>query len=380
VVVVEVGVVSVPGKLAFDTEATDVAVFSPSHQVTHLSWAYRGGDGSVVAEARRITEVPAEVWKWLCNPGVLKVAHHWAHDYHEVSRYLFSGGRGPLGCHERPGIFDEGKMPLSPTLCYPMHDTMIMHHFLDETKSVSKGLKHLARVYCLELEPWELEVSAWVRRHVSWPPPEELLIPYASGDAKATLLLEEALWSRLGPRQQVLFKRWMAHLRTLSRVEEHGMELDLDRLEVIAGECELKMGDAERLVYGASAITNIRSNVQIYKWLQAQGVRLTKKTEGGQPAVGEDVLGRLITSTKGDVQAVVEAIQAYRKAEKTRGKILGAKQDPARGLLNAAVDSRLYPAYDLTGTPTGRLSASPSPQNLERAKGGVRTAFISRYN
>ena len=140
------------------------------------------------------------------------------------------------------------------------------------------------------------------------------------------------------------------------------------------------MGDAERLVYGASAITNIRSNVQIYKWLQAQGVRLTKKTEGGQPAVGEDVLGRLITSTKGDVQAVVEAIQAYRKAEKTRGKILGAKQDPARGLLNAAVDSRLYPAYDLTGTPTGRLSASPSPQNLERAKGGVRTAFISRYN
>ena len=105
-------------------------------------------------------------------------------------------------------------------------------------------------------------------------------------------------------------------------------------------------------------------------------------TDTGLISVSEDALDALMPQLAGRKQemATLRAIIAYRKAKKRQEKLLGTAK--ATGLIPASeIDSTVHTTYNLTGTPTGRVSSTDPPvQNIERkGTGPLRSSFVTRF-
>lgn len=113
-------------------------------------------------------------------------------------------------------------------------DTMLISHMLDSRAGIH-GLKRLAGVYCGMYE-YERELSLYIRAHKEANPqrggnygniPLSILLPYAAGDGKATLILNEILIAKLSEKQIHLYNELiMPASNALARMQSNGFAID----------------------------------------------------------------------------------------------------------------------------------------------------------
>jgi DNA polymerase-1 len=229
-----------------------------------------------------------------------------------------------------------------------IHDTMVLAFLIVPWERQS--LDHLATVL-LELETWKVEK-----------PQEKTndeLFKHCCGDVWATYELYKYLNPLLGDRAE-LYAKEMELIKVLTRMELHGMYLDIPRLKEMQAELQAQSATLQLQIYDltSGAAWNINSLPTLRgKLMDVGALPLDAPKE-----LTYETLSRLD-------HPLSKLVLEYRAVN----KLCGTYVEP---LVAQAVKSRIRCAYKVTGTRTGRL-ASGEPNLMNIPNGPIRECFIS---
>jgi DNA polymerase-1 len=257
-------------------------------------------------------------------------------------------------------------------------DTMIAEWITNPT-SHNLGLKNLAWVR-LDFRMTEItELIGTGRKQITMDQvPIEKAAPYAAMDAIAVIRLMPGLASELKANSALkLFNEIeMPLIPVIADMEMAGIALDIEFLNRMSGELQIRMNELENSVYNlVGERFNINSTQQLsdalFNRLQLMPPDRTRRTESGSYSTSAEVL----ESLRGK-HPVVDLVLEYRELSKLKSTYLDAlpqQVNPATG--------RVHTSYNQTGSVTGRIASSdPNLQNIPiRTELGrqVREAFIA---
>jgi len=196
---------------AFDFETTlltDMGTFDPDFVVTCLSISFQQGSAYVLPinhPQRKMSDddlraaIDLLAYEFFGDPNITKIGQYVKFDMHCAARLGITVFRGPF------------------------HDTMLMHHLLDENSS--NKLKEMVRYYYPRFANYESEVSKY-----SWDSiPLNILAKYNALDADLTFRLYWLFTDMLLEDERLynLYRNLTAPATVvLFRLEENGMMLD----------------------------------------------------------------------------------------------------------------------------------------------------------
>lgn len=229
-------------------------------------------------------------------------------------------------------------------------DTMLAQHLLDE--NAPKGLKAMSRIY-LGADEYEAGISfSGDATQLT------KLAIYNSKDADYTLRLYHILKAKLLERPRLLrlyIKLIMPASRAFEEIEAIGFPVDVKRLEERHkyAVSEINRVTEELLTHvpeDLKPLANFRSPVFLGTWLfDRLGLPILERgAKSGRPSTNESVLLRL--QTKYPVVKLIMELRKWQKYESTYTRNWIQRVKRAR-------KPRLYTAYNLAGTVTGRLSS-----------------------
>ncbi|MBP2169057.1 DNA polymerase-1 [Erwinia toletana] len=199
---------------------------------------------------------------------------------------------------------------------------------------------------------------------------------YAAEDADVTLQLHLKMWPELEKQQgpkNVFESVEMPLVTVISRVEQNGVLIDQNILAAHSQELTTRLAELELKAHElAGEPFNLSSPKQLQTILfEKQGIKPTKKTPGGAPSTGEEVLAELALDYP--LPKVILEHRGLSKLKTTYTDKLPLMINPHSG--------RVHTSYHQAVTATGRLSSSdPNLQNIPvRNDEGrrIRQAFIA---
>lgn len=255
-----------------------------------------------------------------------------------------------------------------------LHDTMLESYVLDSTA----GRHDLASIVHRELgcmmQSYK-EVTHGGKIPFAHLPLDEAA-RYAAADAEMTLKAHRAMWPRLKAQpglRRVYEQIEIPLIPVLGTMERHGVLVDKDMLLAYSEDLSIQMQHLERQVYELAGETfNLASPKQMQEVLfERLKLPYRRKTPGGQPSTGEDVLKEL--SHTYPIASLILEHRGLGKLRSTYAERLPRQIHPQTG--------RIHTSYHQAVTATGRLSSSdPNLQNIpaKTAEGRrIRQAFIA---
>jgi len=252
-------------------------------------------------------------------------------------------------------------------------DTAMLSHLVDPSKR--HGLKSL----CAELlgadstdgekalvahfrdKGWTKN-TGWAQVDIRQPD----YVRYAGLDAVLTFRLFEELKPTVierGMGRLLEFERQLAHL--MAKLTSKGMLVDKRYATELGKSLEADAQAAEDIAVKLG-VTNPRSGKQLREALLLAGVKLTKKTPGGDFSTDESVLATLPNSP------LASAVLDMRRANKSRTSYVEGTLE----LLGS--DHRSHPWIRPLGARTGRMSVSNPPlQQLPSGDASIRSMFVA---
>ncbi len=200
--------------------------------------------------------------------------------------------------------------------------------------------------------------------------------PYACEDADITYRLYQCFLACLSelPKQKSVFEKIeMPLVGVLTKMERHGVSIDVAKLHQQSQELGLHITQLEQQVYQEiGQVFNLGSPKQLQEILYEKlGLPILEKTPTGQPSTSEAVLQQL-----SEHHTVPKLILAYRSLSKLKSTYTDSLPEQV-----FAQTGRIHTSYHQAVTATGRLSSSdPNLQNIPiRMPEGrkIRQAFIA---
>ncbi|MEJ2508623.1 MAG: DNA polymerase I [Gammaproteobacteria bacterium] len=310
-----------------------------------------------------------------------------AHDYPGAPEQL---DRDTVLERLRPLLEDEACAKLGHNLKYDMSvlasygielrgirfDTMLESYVLDSTAS-RHDMDSLALKYLGHKNISYEDVAGKGAKQIGFNEVAlEEAAPYAAEDADIALRLHEHLWPRLGELpglQRVFNEIEMPLVPVLSRMERHGVLIDVERLREQSAQLAERMAEIEQAAHDeAGAPFNLSSPKQIQAILFDQlKLPVLAKTPKGQPSTAESVLAEL--ALEYPLPRLILDYRAMAKLKSTYTDKLPEQVSPVTG--------RVHTSFHQAVAATGRLSSSdPNLQNIPiRSEEGrrIRQAFIA---
>jgi DNA polymerase-1 len=244
-----------------------------------------------------------------------------------------------------------------------LHDSMTMLHLFDSQgpKALKQGAKRHVGGWSVRGEQ-ELKMGmkkakwTWATVPVDFEP----FWSYGALDTVLTARLAEALWPKIQPYREA-YELELAVTWVLLDLEQRGIRVDLDYIHRAITPLQEQLLDIEDRWPGI----NLHSSTQVVKALEADGVRLIKRTQKGNTSLDDEVLQTV------DHPLAVDTLEA-----RSKKKIITTYFEP---FLRWSVDDILHPNINPLGAEkTGRMSITrPGMQTLPRKK-IVRDAIIPR--
>jgi DNA polymerase-1 len=255
------------------------------------------------------------------------------------------------------------------------HDTMLASYVLDST--LRHNMDDMAIRYLSYSTIHYEDVAGKGAKQIGFNQVEvEKASPYAAEDADITLRLHDVLWPQVASEkalQRVYQEIEMPLLPVLSRMERHGVLLDIKMLAIQSTQITKRLAELEQDIYTlAGQQFNIGSPKQLQSILfEKLLLPVRSKTPKGQPSTAESVLQELAHD-----YPLPKSILEHRSLSKLKSTYTDK--------LPKQVDSntsRVHTSYHQAVTATGRLSSSdPNLQNIPvRSEEGrrIRQAFIA---
>ena len=347
-----VGLLSKQKQFVFDTETTNIDVYSA--ELVGLSFAIKAHEAWYLPmpanreECQKKLELLRPLFE---DENILKIGQNLKYDISMLAQY---------------SINVKGKM----------FDTMIAHYLLEPEQR--HNMDYLAEVYLNYVTiPIEDLIGKGRQQKTMREVPVEFVKEYAAEDADITLQLYEYLLPLLKENgvEKLFYEIEMPLVPVLSRMEANGVKIDTENLQQISEEFGQEIHKVEEEIYTlAGTPFNIASPKQLGEIL-FERLRIdekAKKTKTGQYATGEEVLQKLLHK-----HAIVQKILDYRSLTKLKSTYL----DALPALVNPK-DGLIHTSYNQAVTATGRLSSNnPNLQNIpvRTAQGReIRRAFVPR--
>lgn len=258
-----------------------------------------------------------------------------------------------------------------------LFDTMLAHYLINA--DMKHGMDFLAETY-LKYSP--VSITALIgkkgKNQLSMADMDlKKVKEYAAEDADITFQLYGLFKSQLDEHGAArLFSTLeMPLVNVLLKMEEEGINLDVNALKIYSKEIELTLATLEAGIYEAAGTKfTINSPKQLgdilFDYLKI--MEKPQKTKTGQYATGEEVLVKLK-----DAHPIVDLILDYRQLQKLKSTYVDSLP-----LLVSTITNRVHTSYNQAVAATGRLSSNnPNLQNIPiRTERGreVRKAFIPR--
>ncbi len=258
-------------------------------------------------------------------------------------------------------------------------DTQIGQHILNE--NLPADLTTLTSYY-LDYPKYDLPLELYKKEHsiksyADFPTP--LLFEYAAHDAIVTRMIANKMIPEI-KRQGYERLCWEVELPTqlaLVDVELTGVLVDKSRVEELSKRVVDEIMSCERTLFNAAGSSfNYRSSKQLTKVLYEDlKFPVVKRTATGAASADEETLYKLQEKVGGDARkdAVITSLLKLR----ARQKLLSTYLSGGKGGIWRFVESdgRIHPDFHVTGTVTGRMSASRPPiQTIP--KSAVRSIFV----
>ena len=256
----------------------------------------------------------------------------------------------------------------------PYADTMLLAWLVNSEKPV--GLDKLSDLY---FDHQMISFKDTVKKGENFSNVAiEEAVNYAAEDALITFKLYTRLLEQLklqGAEHLIeeAKKVEFPFIQTLIEMEDEGIEVDTDFLQVFKDETEVMLTELRQDIYAlAGGEFNINSTKQLGVVLfETLGLPVGKKTKTGY-STDEKVLNGLM-----DAHEVIPALLRYREVFKLYSTYI----DPLLTLGLKNEDRRIHTSFLQTGTATGRLSSkNPNLQNIPvRSPMGakIRQAFVA---
>jgi DNA polymerase-1 len=347
-------------QISFDTETTSTDQMQAD--LVGIALAVESGKGYYIPVGHnpnlgtqlRWDDVISAIRKPLTDPKIPKVGHNIKYDYVILARHGLE-------------VF-----PLS-------FDTMIAE-WLRDPASRNLGLKNLAWI---RLNAQMTEISELIgtgKKQITMAEVEiDKASLYACADAVIVLRLIPLLRKDLEECQSTyLFENMeMPLISVLADMEMSGIGLNIDFLEKMSQELEIKVGEIEKRVFKTVGEEfNLNStqqlSVALFDLMGLEPPPGTRKTVSGHYSTAASVLDSLR-----EQHDIVEWILEHRELTKLKSTYVDALPEQVN-----ANTGRVHTSYNQTGTVTGRIaSTNPNLQNIPiRTDIGrrVRNAFIAQ--
>lgn len=344
--------------VAIDTETTgeEYDIRSGAGYAIGISIAFRPiPNASIVSHY-----FPIRHFDWNYSPQVLSQLKEVIES--QESTLLFHNAKHDLVSLETVGIHAEGHY----------YDTMLMAHLLDENEP-SKALDYLARKYLGDTKQRSAILQAAINA-VGWKMlPANMVREYAEHDAVLCLRLFEEFISQWHAEE--LDKDWFyraAFVRTIARMEQQGVRIDVDLCKREIAKGEFKMQEITEAIGKNPGSSNDLKDLLIHE-LKLPVVKFTPK---GAPSFNKEAMTEYEAMLAASDNPTASLILEYRGWQKTVSSNYRAY------LKLIGHDGRLRPNYKLHGTRTGRLSCeTPNLQQIPRVSdkpwnGALKKAFI----
>lgn len=257
------------------------------------------------------------------------------------------------------------------------HDTMLQSYCLHSTATRHDMDSLAARYLGRQTTPYE-QIAGKGKKQIRFDEvPVQEAAAYAGEDAEVTLALHQHLWPRLSEQPgpcRVYEQLEMPLVPVLSRMERHGVLLDVERLAEQGRKLGHRLEALEETAHEAAGEAfNLASPKQLQEVLfERLGLPVKRKTPSGQPSTAEDVLQELAAEGHALPRVILEH-RSLAKLKNTYIDRLPERIHPETG--------RVHTHYHQAVTATGRLSSSnPNLQNIPvRTPEGrqIRQAFIA---
>lgn len=309
-----------------------------------------------------------------------------AHDYLDAPTQL---DREEVLSKFKPLLEDEKVCKLGQNLKYDMnvlgnydihmqgiqHDTMLASYVLNSNSRHNMddlAIKHLGYT-TVHYE----DVAGKGAKQITFNQVDiETAAPYAAEDADITLRLHQVLWPDLEktPSLESVYRELeMPLLPVLSRMERHGVLLDVIMLAKQSKQLSKRLSELEQEIYEiAGEEFNIGSPKQLQVILfEKLELPIISKTPKGQPSTAESVLQELAHDYP--LPKLILEYRSLSKLKSTYTDKLPQQVEPTTG--------RVHTSYHQAVAATGRLSSSdPNLQNIPiRTEEGrrIRQAFVA---
>jgi DNA polymerase-1 len=340
--------------LALEAELSAAPVFALDTETTGLDWtrsevfmlSFALENQSWVAPSNRFPkEVLSKFLKIILrDPSKSVIGHNIKFDMHHV--------------HQTFGVQVDRQL----------HDTLLMGYLMDENRA--NNLKRLVETV-LGMKPLdEKQIHAWMTEHQgkreNWnfsKVPEAMMVPYAGADPWFTYQLYLKFLPDIEKHFKELYETERKVLKIMWKLEQNGVRVDVQRLELLCAQHAEKIRTCENKLYEINGGEfNIASPIELRKFFYEKLQEERKfKTKKGEDSTDE------------------EALRAFRSpASQVLQVLRGSKNiwDYADGLVRKQVRGIVHGDYALTRTKTGRFSCSdPNLQNVPKDR-DLRTAFI----
>lgn len=337
--------------VCFDTETTDIDVFSAD--LVGLSFSFAAGQAFFVplpADREKCKDVMREFKAFFQNEKVEKIGQNIKFDLLMLAQY---------------GIELKGKL----------FDTMIAHYLIQP--DLRHGMDYLAEIYLkYRTIYYEDVVGEKGKKQLNLRDVDlDLLCNYASEDADITFQLKEILEKELQKYdlEKLFYDMEMPLIRVLARMEMNGVKIDTEALRESSEILTLNLNELEQEIQEMAGVEfNVSSPMQVGEVLfdRMKLDNKAKKTRTGQYSTAEDVLEKIRSK-----HPIIEKILDYRKLK----KLLSTYIDSLPKMVNPKT-GKIHTSFNQTVAATGRLSSTnPNLQNIPvRDEQGreIRKAFI----
>ncbi len=294
------------------------------------------------------TDVKDKLKDIFADTNYAKVLHNYSFDY----KFL-----------EREGLVIDGMI----------YDTMILHYILDETYK-THGLDKLCLnfteygEYWRGLEKYIIQKESGDKDTYGIIPLEDLF-PYAGTDADVTIQIFELFYPLIekGNFLNLYLNFLVPVTKMLMRTEKNGIKVDIEYNKLLEkiltesiAELDIKLNDMTKDVICPQKPTKSKPEVKGVNFASPKqlshyffthlGLPVVKTTDKGAPSTDEEALLKLQ-----DVHEAPKLLLSRRK----KAKLLSTYVIGFRDCIWE--DGRIHPSFHITGTETGRLSASNPP-------------------
>jgi DNA polymerase I-like protein with 3'-5' exonuclease and polymerase domains/uracil-DNA glycosylase len=356
--------------LGLDTETNTLDMYKPDAKVLMLSVAWDTEKASVIMLDHPLTPYdPKLAWEQvrrLLSCPKPKVWQNWKFD--------LQGLELTFGCRVNNVLWD----------------TMCSEHWIDEDKKGLYGLKKLTPMYVPLRTGYDMELQGMLHEQVGQQTekekkagskkakkkekdfstiPLDTILLYAATDSDVDRQIMRKQWTickdsgKIEDARNVMNKLYLPASRTLGRMEYHGLKVNMSYLEELdTNICKLRDEKLEELRRDYNPTINYAAPGQISKLMaELQFVTLPGREFG---KTDKETLQRYATLYGNESRRGKFALNllAFRSANDAKTKFIKKIRDYVK-----PDDGCIHCNFHLTGTATGRLSASnPNLQNLPK--------------